>query len=118
MSRSYHDPRRWIVGKQVIKRLIIFKENKTMSFFTFQRVAKGYANHRPYFHPLVMNRVRQRLNLKDKCENALDVGCGTGLSTIALKELVNNVTGIDGSEEMIAVANAYRDEQIIYHHAP
>ena len=89
-----------------------------MSYFAFQRVAKGYANHRPYFHPLVMNRVRQQLNLKGKCGNALDVGCGTGLSTIALKELADNVTGIDGSEEMIAVANAYRDEQIIYHHAP
>lgn len=88
-----------------------------MSFFAFQRVAIGYAKHRPYYHPVVMNSVRQQLNLKGKFGNALDVGCGTGLSTIALKELADNVTGIDGSEEMIAVANANRDEQIIYHHA-
>ena len=89
-----------------------------MSFFAFQRVAKGYADHRPYFHPLVMDRVRQQLNLKDKCGSALDVGCGTGFSTIALKELAENITGIDGSAEMIAVANEHRDEQIIYLHAP
>ena len=89
-----------------------------MSFFAFERVAEGYANHRPYFHPLIMDKVRQQLNLKDKCDNALDVGCGSGLSTVALKELANNVTGIDGSEEMIAVANKYGDEQITYRHAP
>ncbi|MFC1975207.1 class I SAM-dependent methyltransferase [Chloroflexota bacterium] len=89
-----------------------------MSFFAFQRVAEGYANHRPYYHPLVMNKIRQQLNLKDKFSRALDVGCGTGLSTIALKELAGDVIGTDGSKEMIAVANAYRDEQITYQHAP
>ena len=89
-----------------------------MSFFAFQRVAEGYANHRPYYHPLVMNSIRQQLNLKVKCNNALDVGCGTGLSTTALKEIAENVSGIDGSKEMIAVANAHYDEQITYHLAP
>jgi SAM-dependent methyltransferase len=89
-----------------------------MSFFTFQRVAEGYANHRPYYHPLIIDKIRQHLNLEGKGDNALDVGCGTGLSTIALKELANNVTGIDGSAEMIAVANKYGDGQIIYRHAP
>jgi len=89
-----------------------------MSFFSFQRVAEGYANHRPFYHPLVMEKIRQHINLKGKCNNALDIGCGTGLSTIALKELADNVTGIDSSEEMIAMANTYRDDQITYHHGP
>lgn len=89
-----------------------------MGFFAFQRVAEGYANHRPYYHPLVMNKIRQQLSLEGKFSRALDVGCGTGLSTIALKELADHVTGIDGSAEMIAVANAHRDRQITYHHAP
>lgn len=89
-----------------------------MSFFSFQRVAEGYANHRPYYHPLIMDKVRRQLDLKDKYNDALDVGCGTGLSTVALKELAHNVTGIDGSEEMIVVANEYGGEQITYRHAP
>jgi ubiquinone/menaquinone biosynthesis C-methylase UbiE len=89
-----------------------------LSFFAFQRVAEGYARHRPYYHPLIMNMVRKQLGLKNKCTNALDVGCGTGLSSIALKELAENVVGIDGSKEMIAVANGHRDETITYHHAP
>ncbi len=88
-----------------------------MSFFTFQRVAEGYATHRPYYHALVMDKVRQQLGIKGKYDRALDVGCGTGLSTIALKELVNHITGIDGSKEMIAVANKERDEFITYRHA-
>ena len=89
-----------------------------MSFFAFQRVAEGYARHRPYYHPLVMDKIRQQLNLKGKCHHALDVACGTGLSTIALKELADNVIGVDSSAEMIAAANAYGDGQITYHHAP
>ncbi len=93
-------------------------EIQVMSFFSFQRVAEGYANHRPYYHPLVMNSIRQRLILEGKLKNTLDVGCGTGLSTKALKELSDNVIGIDGSKQMITVANTIRDEQITYHQAP
>lgn len=89
-----------------------------MSFFDIQRVAEGYAKHRPYYHPIVMDKVRQHLNFYEKFDNALDVGCGTGLSTIALTELAEDITGIDNSEEMIAVANTNRDEHISYHHAP
>jgi len=89
-----------------------------LSFFAFERVAEGYATHRPYYHPLVMNKIRQHINLQGKYNSGLDVGCGTGLSTIALKELSDNVIGIDGSEEMITVANTHDDEQITYHHAP
>ncbi|KAM3113267.1 class I SAM-dependent methyltransferase [Phormidesmis sp. 146-33] len=36
--------------------------------------------------------------------SVLDVGCGTGLSTIALQEIAQNITGIDISAEMIALA--------------
>ena len=89
-----------------------------MSFFVFPRVAQGYANHRPYYHPLIMEKVRHRINLQGRYEHGLDVGCGTGLSTIALKELANNVVGIDGSAEMIAVANQHDEAQITYRHAP
>ena len=76
-----------------------------MNFFGFQRVAEGYANHRPYYHPLIMAKIRQHLALESKYDSVLDVGCGSGLSTVAFKELANHVTGIDDSAEMIAVAN-------------
>lgn len=38
-------------------------------------------------------------------QRALDVGCGTGLSTIALKEIAEWVVGVDSSVEMIGLAS-------------
>lgn len=37
-------------------------------------------------------------------ERALDIGCGTGLSTIALKEIAARIVGVDSSAEMITLA--------------
>lgn len=90
-----------------------------MSFFTFQRVAEGYAAARPYFHPLIMQKIRDLLGLKGPLSHALDVGCGSGLSTMALRLLADHVSGTDCSAEMIAVAQAQNtDDRITYHHAP
>jgi SAM-dependent methyltransferase len=90
-----------------------------MSFFAFQRVAEGYATHRPYYHPLIMQKIRDRLGLDRPVSHALDVGCGTGLSTVALRALADHVTGTDSSAEMIAVAQAHNtDDRITYREAP
>ena len=40
-------------------------------------------------------------------QRALDVGCGTGLSTVALKEIAARVVGVDSSAEMIALARKH-----------
>ena len=89
-----------------------------MSFFVFKRVAEGYSKYRPYFHPLIMKKIRECTGLEGKFENALDVGCGTGLSTIALQEIAEHVTGTDNSHEMITVAQVKNEEKIPYFHAP
>jgi SAM-dependent methyltransferase len=87
-----------------------------MSFFKFQRVAEGYATHRPYYHPLIMQKIRERVG---PVSHALDVGCGSGLSTVALRALADHVVGIDGSAEMIAAAQAHNtDDQITYRQSP
>jgi 2-polyprenyl-3-methyl-5-hydroxy-6-metoxy-1,4-benzoquinol methylase len=41
------------------------------------------------------------------CEQALDVGCGTGALTRRLKRLVPHVTGIDRDERSIKLARAH-----------
>lgn len=43
---------------------------------------------------------------KAKCENVLDVGCGSGEFTIMLKNYAENVVGIDYSEDMINQAKS------------
>jgi ubiquinone/menaquinone biosynthesis C-methylase UbiE len=75
-----------------------------MNFFAYKSAAERYANHRPYYHPLVISRVKSQLGLSKPVRRALDVGCGTGQSTVALKEIADSVIGVDVSDEMLALA--------------
>lgn len=72
-----------------------------MNYFETFEVARKYATSRPYFHPEVVRRLRQR---GITASRALDVGCGTGLSTRALTALAAHVTGIDLAAAMVALA--------------
>jgi SAM-dependent methyltransferase len=67
-------------------------------------------------HPLVVQRIQQRVPRAWPVPRALDVACGTGLSTVALKPVAQEIVGIDISEEMIRLAPA--DPQIRYEVAP
>lgn len=76
------------------------------TLFDYKRIADGYAKDRPYLHPQVMEMLKKELQLQKNFNNGLDVGCGTGLSTKALKMICDHVTGLDVSEEMIKIAKA------------
>lgn len=75
-----------------------------MNLFVYRTAARRYTKGRPYFHPKVMARVRDFLGLSGPVESALDVGCGSGLSTLALAEIAERVVGVDASAEMLAHA--------------
>ncbi len=87
-----------------------------MNYFSPKSAAERYTKGRPYFHPLIIGRIKEFLSLAEPLSSALDVGCGTGLSTIALKEIAENVVGVDASAEMIALAP--RENEIKYFVAP
>jgi ubiquinone/menaquinone biosynthesis C-methylase UbiE len=70
--------------------------------FDFKRIAQGY-KERPFLHKFVIDKLKQDMNISS-FSNGLDVGCGAGLSTKALKMICNDVTGTDISKEMICVA--------------
>jgi len=76
-------------------------EENIMNYFAHQSAAKRYANARPYFHPLVIQKIKGVLGLQELLSKALDVGCGTGQSTIALKGIANEIVGTDSSQEML-----------------
>lgn len=80
------------------------KENTPMknTAFDYKRIAEGYRN-RPYLHPQVIRQF-QRDTHTSHLLRGLDVGCGAGLSTRALKTICTWVTGTDISREMIRVA--------------
>lgn len=75
-----------------------------MNFFRYRTVAERYAKYRPYFHPLVIEKIQSYLHLEQPVGFAMDVGCGSGQSTIALKEIAHLVVGMDISAEMLDFA--------------
>ena len=79
-------------------------------FFDDRRIAKGYAKDRPFLHTQVIDMVKKECIGSRIFQNGLDVGCGAGLSTRALKALCNEVTGIDISGEMIEEAKTLYTE--------
>jgi SAM-dependent methyltransferase len=80
-----------------------------VNFFSFQSAAERYTSGRFFFHPAVIERVAVFLD-KNRLGYGLDVGCGTGLSTLALKEITEQAFGIDASFEMLRLAR--RDAKI------
>ena len=60
--------------------------------FNSTDLGEGYAQWRPAVHPHVVERIVRRVG---PVSRALDIGCGTGLSTRALRPLAGDVTGME-----------------------
>lgn len=83
--------------------------------FDHKRIAEGYAN-RPWLHQAVISRLKADCRTEQNFKNGLDVGCGAGLSTKALKLICDKVTGTDISDAMIQVCNElYRDSDYSFY---
>lgn len=74
------------------------------NYFAYKTAAERYAKSRPFFHSLVIDKIRENVPLAFSVANALDVGCGTGQSTIALRAIADSVIGVDASSDMVSVA--------------
>jgi len=72
-----------------------------MNFFGSKDAAERYATGRPDFHAGTIGRVKAFLGIEQKLPLALDVACGTGLSTKALLSVADEVYGTDLSREML-----------------
>lgn len=75
-----------------------------MNYFNLKAAAERYAKGRPDFHNNTIQHIKEFLKINNKLGNALDIACGTGLSTKALLEIANNVYGTDVSGEMLNLA--------------
>lgn len=87
-----------------------------MNHFAPQDTAERYAIGRPRFHHHTIEHIRKVLKIETKLEKALDIACGTGLSTRALREISQSVYGTDTSDSMLA--NALDKDRIHYSIAP
>ena len=84
--------------------------------FVAAETAEVYARGRPYFHPLVVEKVKEKLELNAPVKLAVDVACGTGLSTWTLLAIAEQVIGTDTSAVMLQ--QAPKDARITYVQAP
>lgn len=75
--------------------------DKMANPFGTDEMAAGYAKSRPPVHPLVLQRALAALGRTQPFHNALDVGCGSGVSTRALEGLAENTLGIEPAEAML-----------------
>jgi len=83
-----------------------------MSFFAHATAARRYADARPFFHPLVIDRIGALAHVTTPFERALDVACGTGQSTLPLRKIARQVIGTDRSPAMLGTAQ--REANIHY----
>ncbi|MEL6255016.1 MAG: class I SAM-dependent methyltransferase [Bacteroidota bacterium] len=80
-----------------------------MNHFSSAEMASRYAKGRPFYHRLILNHIVKHLPVKGKLNRALDVACGTGLSTRILPEIAKEVYASDTSESMLAYAKERQD---------
>lgn len=76
------------------------------SIYDNERVAEAYAHTRPPVHAPAWQRIAARLPLALPVDAALDIGCGGGASTAALRPYARRLSGIDPFEPMTRRAAA------------
>lgn len=74
--------------------------------FDASHMAAGYARSRPAVHARIIDRLRAWLALPGPVARALDIGCGAGLSTAAVRADARQLIGIDPSVAMLRHAGA------------
>ena len=75
-----------------------------VNYFDSHEAAARYAGSRPQSHGRVLEILRRILGANLPMARALDVGCGTGHSTVALLPMAGAVVGLDASPFMLAQA--------------
>jgi hypothetical protein len=56
-----------------------------MNYFSPKTAAQRFAKGRPRFHPFIIQQIKNFLRLEKPFSYALDVGCGTGFSTVVFR---------------------------------
>ncbi len=74
--------------------------------FDSDQAARRYARARPYYHRSALDLAAGQREI-GHARLAVDVGCGTGLSALAVSELADRVIAIDASAAMLRAAQRH-----------
>ena len=83
------------------------------NYFHPRAVAERYLKGRPQYHSFVIGKIKEFLQIDRNLSFALDVGCGTGFSSVALKKMSETVIGLDISAEMLGLAKKKKGVEYI-----
>lgn len=72
--------------------------------FAPDAAARLYAEGRPDYSQLVSDIIRRIIGIETPLEFAVDVGSGTGISTMAIAPLAETVVGVEPSQAMLELA--------------
>ena len=72
--------------------------------FGAREISAGYAMHRPPIHPYIVRLAVEWAGFQVPVERALDIGCGAGLSTRALRGMATERIGLEPAETMLGQA--------------
>jgi len=75
-----------------------------MNYFESKSAAERYAKGRPNVQAAAVKSFKEFAKITKPFKKCLDVGCGTGLSTVAVAEICDSVIGVDISEGMLSHA--------------
>jgi ubiquinone/menaquinone biosynthesis C-methylase UbiE len=84
--------------------------------FAAPGVGSLYDRGRPFHHPRSLARIQAIVGDRPLAR-AIDLACGTGMSTVALGELAEFVVGVDASREMLRAARRAPNCAYLFAHA-
>ncbi|QUH03360.1 class I SAM-dependent methyltransferase [Saccharopolyspora erythraea] len=80
--------------------------------FDSDAAARRYARGRPYYHRTALRLAMRQLRI-ERAGTAVDLGCGTGLSTRALRDVADRVVALDVAPAMLRAAQRYPGVQYV-----
>lgn len=87
----------------------------SFDYFGMGISAERYARARPRIHVTAVDKIRAVTRVTTPFSRALDVGCGTGQSSVALAAVADSIVGVDRSTEMLA--HAMSNPKVTYYAA-
>src|SRR5437016_3397349 len=78
--------------------------------FVGRSVAERYSRARPSLHDRAVAEMRQRMPAPDR---AIDLACGTGLSTRPLASFARHIVGVDISLDMLSHAQIAQENRFV-----